>query len=56
MYLLPAPPRGFTPEGWKEGRSMLYFRLHFVVNPRPIGRPMATDDGLEILEKTNPLA
>ena len=56
MYLLPALYRGLYLKGEKEGRPMVWPRLRFVVEPRPIGRPMATADGLGILEKTNPIA
>ena len=56
MYLLPALQRGLSLKGWIEGRLTVYYRLRFLVDLRLIRRPMAMANGLENLEKTNPLA
>ena len=56
MYLLPELQRGLSLKGEKEGRPTVCSGIRFFVDPRPIGRPMATADGLEVSDKTNPLA
>ena len=56
MYFLPVLQRGIYLRKEEEVRLTVYSRLPFVVELRPIERPMATADGLETLDNTNPLA